>query len=332
MPVPPPPKPQKGPPPLKTRIQDMWDLGLKNSAWVIPVIGAVVVFLLYTWDILKEGFVGALVALTLALGPLALAIPNAVSQTKSPKAKYLIYALGVVWLIGLGFPVYHSLFPPKAVAERTLEKGKPAIVDVGRSRRLELVARGGFPGEAAGSGSYKISVASGSVNESVSGTFERTWQNVRVGRRGGTARQLSLHLVNLHELPMSVGPQVTLKIEELDDSLQKQVIVGLRPAGLPTWLFFALAGVVILAAMVGDLWFEARKEKAHTYLFIAAVFGAVFAGLYPSNVSQNLVRGAIGAGIQAILAAGIGGFFVIWLARTILLGKRRAPVKVKGKG
>jgi hypothetical protein len=306
---------------MKTRLQDAWELGLKNAAWMVPVIGAVLVFLLYSWDILKEGFVGALVGLTLAIGPLAMALPNALSQTKSPKTKYLIYALGVAWLVGLGFPIYHSLFPPKPVAERTLEKGKPAVADVGRSRRLELVARGGFPGEGAGSGGYKLVVESGGVSESLSGTFERTWQNVRIGRRGGTARQLTQHLVKVHELDHDLGPQVTLKLDELDDSLQKQVHVALRPAGLPMWIFFAMAGLVMVAAMLGDLWFEANKS--HTYLFIAAVFAAVFAYSYPTSITENLVRGAIGAGIVAILWAGIGGFFVIWMARTILLGKKR---------
>src|SRR5512137_1695167 len=85
----------KPPATMKSRMQDMWDLGLKNAAFVLPIVGAVVIFLLYSWDILKEGFVGALVALTMTLGPLAMAIPNATSQTKSTKTKYLVYALGV---------------------------------------------------------------------------------------------------------------------------------------------------------------------------------------------------------------------------------------------
>jgi hypothetical protein len=325
--MPAPPAKPKSPLPLKTRFADAWELGLKNAAWVVPLIAAVLIFLLYSWDVLKESFVGALVALALALGPLALAIPNAVQQAKTRTVKYVVYLLGAAWLFGLGFPVYHSLFPPKAVVERALEKGKPAAVDVGRRRHLELVARGGFPGEAAGSGNYRLAVETGGVSETVAGTFQRTWQNVRVGRRGGTARQLQLHLTNLHDLRSSVGPQVTLRLDEIDDTLQKQVHVALRPAGLPMWVFFFFCGLVIVAAMGFDLWFEANK--GHSYLFIAAVFAGVFGYSYPGSVTESLVRGAVGAGIVAILWAGIGGFFVIWLARTILLGKRRGPAKKK---
>ena len=39
----------KGPVPLKTRLQDAWDLGLKNAAWVVPIVGALLIYLLYTW-------------------------------------------------------------------------------------------------------------------------------------------------------------------------------------------------------------------------------------------------------------------------------------------
>jgi hypothetical protein len=315
----------KTPATMKSRLQDMWDLGLKNAAFVLPIAGAVAIFLLYSWDILKEGFVGALVALTMTLGPLAMAIPNATSQTTSKKTKYLIYALGVVWLGGLGFPVYHALFPPKAVVERALEKGKPVSVDVGRSRRLELVARGGFPGDAAGSGNYKLVVETGGVTEPVTGTFQRTWQNVRVGRRGGMARQLTMHLTNLHPLSQSFGPQVKVTLEDLDESLTKQVQVALRPAGLPGWLFFVFCGLVLAAALAGDLWFE--REKGHTYLFTAAVFAAVFAYSFPGAIGEKMVRGTIGAGIIAILWAGIGGFVIVWLLRMTLFGKKRAAAK-----
>jgi hypothetical protein len=315
----------KAPATMKSRLQDMWDLGLKNAAFVLPIAGAVLIFLLYSWDVLKEGFVGALVALTMTLGPLAVAIPNATSQTKSAKTKYLIWALGAVWLVGLGFPVYHALFPPKAVVERTLEKGKPASVEVGRARRLELVARGGFPGDAAGSGSYKLLVEAGSLSESVTGTFQRTWQNVRVGRRGGTARQLQVHLTNLHALDGVFGPQVKLTLEDLDESLSKQVHVALRPAGLPSWLFFVFCGLVLAAALATDLWFE--RQKGHTYLFIAAVFAAVFTYSFPTAIGEKMVRGTIGAGIIAILWAGIGGFVVVWLLRMTLFGKKRATGK-----
>jgi hypothetical protein len=321
------PTSKKPPATMKSRFQDMWDLGLKNAAFVLPIAGAVAIFLLYSWDVLKEGFVGALVALTMTLGPLAMAIPNATSQTKSKKTKYLIYALGAVWLVGLGFPVYHALFPPKAVVERTLEKGKPVTVDVGRARRLELVARGGFPGDAAGSGNYKLVVETGSVSEPVTGTFQRTWQNVRVGRRGGMARQLTMHLSNLHPLGQSFGPQVTIKLEDLDESLNKQVQVALRPAGLPSWLFFVFCGLVLLAALAADLWFE--REKGHTYLFTAAVFAAVFAYSFPGAIGEKMVRGTIGSGIIAILWAGIGGFVVVWLLRMTLFGKKRASAKKK---
>ncbi len=312
---------------MASRLQDLWDLGLKNAAFVLPIVGAVVIFLLYSWDILKEGFVGALVALTMTLGPLAMAIPNATQQTKSKKTKYLVYALGAVWLFGLGFPVYHALFPPKAIVERTLEKGKPVTVDVGRPRRLEIVARGGFPGDAAGTGNYKLIVESGSVNETVTGTFQRTWQNVRVGRRGGMARQLQMHLTNLHPFKHTVGPQVTLKLDELEESLNKQVLVALRPSGLPMWLFFVFCGLVLAGAMAVDLWFE--REKGHTYLFIAAVFAAVFAYSFPDAIGEKMVRGTIGAGIVAILWAGIGGFVIVWLLRMTFFGKKRATAKKK---
>jgi hypothetical protein len=325
----PPSTPTKKAPPatMTSRLQDMWDLGLKNAAFVLPIVGAVVIFLLYSWDILKEGFVGALVALTMTLGPLAMAIPNATSQTKTKKIKYVVYALGAAWLFGLGFPVYHALFPPKAVLERTLEKAKPVTVDVGRARRLELVARGGFPGDAAGTGNYKLVVESGSVSEPVTGTFNRTWQNVRVGRRGGMARQLTMHLTNLHPLGQTFGPQVTLKLEDLDESLNKQVTVALRPAGLPSWLFFVFCGLVLAGALAMDLWFE--REKAHTYLFTAAVFAAVFAYSFPGVVGDKMVRGSIGAGIIAILWAGIGGFVVVWLLRMTFFGKKRVAAKKK---
>jgi hypothetical protein len=318
---------KKAPATMQSRLQDMWDLGLKNAAFILPIVGAVVIFLLYSWDILKEGFVGALVALTMTLGPLAMAIPNATSQTKSKQTKYLVFALGAVWLFGLGFPVYHALFPPKTVVERTLEKGKPVTVDVARSRRMELVARGAFPGDAAGSGNYKLVVESGSVSDSVSGTFQRTWQNVRVGRRGGMARQLQVHLSNLHQLEHTLGPQVTLKLEDIDESLNKQVIVALRPAGLPMWLFWVFCGLVLAAALAADLWFE--REKGHTYLFIAAVFAAVFAYSFPGVIGDKMVRGTIGAAIIAILWAGIGGFVILWLLRMTFFGKKRATVKKK---
>ncbi len=318
---------KKAPATMASRLQDLWDLGLKNAAFILPIAGAVVIFLLYSWDILKEGFVGALVALTLTLGPLAMAIPNATSQTKSRKTKYLVYALGAVWLFGLGFPVYHALFPPKAVVERTLEKGKPVTVDVGRARRLEIVARGNFPGDAAGTGNYKLVIETGGVSESIPGQFNRTWQNVRVGRRGGMARQLQMHLTNLHPFKHTIGPQVTIKLEELDESLNKQVLIALRPAGLPTWLFFVFCGLVLAGALAVDLWFE--REKGHTYLFIAAVFSAVFAYSFPDAIGEKMVRGTIGSGIVAILWAGIGGFVIVWLLRMTFVGKKRATAKKK---
>jgi hypothetical protein len=315
----------KAPPTMKSRLQDLWDLGFKNAAVILPVAGAVIIFLLYSWDVLKEGFVGALVALTFTLGPLAMAFPNATAQAKSPKVKYALYALGLAWLVGLGFPVYHALFPPKAVVERTLEKGKSVTVDVGRSRRLELVARGNVRGEAAGSGNYKLVVESGGNSEAVVGTFQRTWQNVRVGRRGGMARQLQLHLTNLHPLAVAVGPQVTLKLEDLDEGLATQIHVGLRPAGMPLWLFFVFVGIVLAGALGFDLYFE--RSKGHTYLFIAAVFAAVFAYTFPDAITGKMVRGTIGAGIEAILWAGIGGFLLVWLLRMVLFGKKRATAK-----
>jgi len=150
---------------------------------------------------------------------------------------------------------------------------------------------------------------------------------VRVGRRGGTARQLSMHLSNLHPLTHAFGPQVTLKLEDLDENLNKQVQVALRPAGLPSWLFFVLCGLVLAAALAADLWFE--REKGHTYLFIAAVFAAVFAYSFPGAIGEKMVRGTVGAGIIAILWAGIGGFVVVWLFRMTLFGKKRATAKKK---
>ena len=118
-----------------------------------------------------------------------------------------------------------------------------------------------------------------------------------------------------------------LKLEDLDESLNKQVSVALRPAGMPNWLFYVFCGLVLLAAVIGDLWFE--KDKGHTYLFIAAVFAAVFAYSFPGAFGEKMVRGTIGAGIIAILWAGIGGFVVVWLLRMTLFGKKRPPGKVK---
>lgn len=310
---------------LSSRLKDMWDLGLKHAATIIPIVAVVLIFLLYSWDILKEGFVGTLVALAFTLGPLAMAIPNATSQAQAKGLKIAVYALGLVWLVGFGFPVYHVLFPPKAVAERTLEKGKPVTVDVGGSRRLEVVARGGFPAEMVGSAKYKLVVESGAVKEKVEGTFERTWQHVRVGRRGGMARQLVKHLTNVHQIPKPIGPQVTLHLEDVDTTLVKAVQVALRPAGLPPWLFIALCCVVLAWALFMDLFFEHLKK--HTYLFIAAVFGAVFAYNLPDSIGDQMVRGTIGAGIIAILWAGIGGFLLIWLLRLMFFSKKRQPVR-----
>ncbi len=57
----------------------------------------------------------------------------------------------------------------------------------------------------------------------------------------------------------------------------------------------------------------------------------MFAYSFPDVIGDKMVRGTIGAGIIAILWAGLGGFFVIWLLRTILFGKKRVKATAKAR-
>ena len=189
--------------------------------------------------------------------------------------------------------------------------------------RLELVARGGFSGQAAASESYRITVSSpDGQGESISGEFQRSWHSVRVGRRG-RAQEMTEHVVNLHRLSQTYGPHVVLTLEDVGGSARVPVHITLQPAGVPLWAVIVLCGLLLAGALALDLWLD--QTQAATHLFAGASFGAVFAYLFPDMATARPVVGSLGAAIAAVLGAIVGLLLTIAVRR--LLGIRQARAR-----
>jgi hypothetical protein len=147
---------------------------------------------------------------------------------------------------------------------------------------------------------------------------------VRVGRRGsGTA--VTEHNEEKHYLGTTRGP-VTVKLEQKDDEIDKEVTVELRPALVPPIVVMVLSGVVFLFALALD---RVLDPKGRTSLGVSAAVSLVYALYFGFDQARpnRLTSPAIGSFLIAVLAGGIGGWLIAWVVKKMTPEKKRRPAR-----
>jgi hypothetical protein len=302
--------------------EDAWAGWLKHVSLILL---AGLLFILYQTNALNERLLGILMALAVSLGALALAGVPARGHVKSSAQRSALYVLLGVWALVATYPIIYGVFPGRVLASGKLgDEGSQVTLDApdgGKTVHLMGHIKGGGDVIA----SYRIAGSWQGGGRTVDGELSRSIARVRVGRRG-SGTSVTEHNEQKHYLGRTHG-QVTLKLENKDESLDKELMVELRSAPVPPIVIFALAGLVFVVALGMD---RVLDPKGRTSLGVAAAVSLVFALYFGFDQAHpnRVVTPAIGSFFVAIVGGGIGGWVIAWVVKKMTPEKKaRRPAR-----
>jgi hypothetical protein len=317
-------KPQPGkklPSAFQIWFEDAWGSWLKHVALILF---AGLLFLIYKIDLFNERVLGLMLSLGVAFGALVMAAVPAREHIRTGGQRAAFYLLCAVWAVCAAYPIIYGIFPGRALASGMLgDEGSTVTLDVpdgGKAVHVVGKLRGG--GEAIAS--YKITGSWQGGSGGVEGQLSRAIAHVRVGRRG-SGSQVTEHNEDKQYLGRTHG-QVTLKLEQKDENLEKELAVELRPAPLPPLLVMLVSGLLFVFALALD---RVLDPKGRTSLGVSAAVSLLFAsyfGFFQAH-PRRVVQPAIGSFFVAIIAGGVGGWLIAAIVKKLTPEKKKRPAR-----
>jgi hypothetical protein len=311
-----PPSPKKKPLPITP-----WDhfteaVGPWRNTILVVLAGALLyigsrIDVVRPWEATVVALLLPIVAIALGLAPLRVA----------PR----VFAVAAVLAVAAGaiceLELYSAFFPPAPIASARLTPSHPdADLRIPDAQRTILLEARGHLGTDSGNagGDYVLSLRRGSIEDSVSGHFERT---VRTGRRMmrrmAPSTSVTTHETDVQELELAARGPVHVHLDSLEGNVRQRLDLSVHaPLGLDRWLVIALAGLFLVASIVEGLGARAGGDAR----FAAAVGAAAALAIYVVHrfdADDPLVT-VIAGTIVAVAAGGGGGFVLGALARKLL--------------
>jgi hypothetical protein len=317
------PKPG-GKPPTAFQIwfEDAWAGWLKHVSLILL---AALLFVLYQLDLLNERALGLIIGLGVPIGALVIAATPAREHIKTPGQRFALYAICALWAGCAVYPILYGLFPGEPYAKGELaDEGSQVTLQApggGKAVYVSGKLRGGGGDVNA---TFKIAGNWEGGSHTVEGSLSRVIVTGRVGRRGVTHGSAEFNERRLY-LGRTTGP-VTLRMEQKDEAIDKNVSVELLRAPVPPMIIMILSIVVFGAALGLD---RVLDPKGRTSLGVAAAISLTFSIYYGfEQVSRhNLVKPAIGSIFFAIIVGGIGGWIVAWVVKKMTPEKKKRPAR-----
>jgi hypothetical protein len=208
-------------------------------------------------------------------------------------------------------------------------------VQTGADGPYEVVVSGHFkqPSAADVEASYSLKVV-GQGEANVTGEIKRSTHRYRTGRRGGTSTSLEERTEAIHRVEGVRGSELTISTEGIDEQLDGNLEVSIRPAGPRPEIFWGLGALAILFGLILDarLSNEIREEdrkvrgpkREQSYLTVVTAMLLVFSINFPMEATPHaLVRAAVGAFVLALLVGGAGGWLIASFIRLATRPKRQ---------
>lgn len=227
--------------------------------------------------------------------------------SEEPVARRFSVIFAVFWLLVLMANVYWRIFPGSPLSTGVLRSGSAALSIPPRSG-FRLIVDGRFkPSTAQGTraGQYRLELATGDGEKRfIEGKFQDSWARQRLGRRGSTLVEIQ-HTSVMHRIRLRTATSATLKIAEVDPSLEPDLAISVVPDSHP-WVFPVVGafGILVTLAM------EKRLKGDGGAVMMASVTCLVvdaflrWAAPHPGIrdlVGAILVGGILGAPLAAIL-------------------------------
>jgi hypothetical protein len=234
-------------------------------SWVIPtvaIVGAIVVYVLYSVEIVEESFavttVGALaLVVTLFYGLRSFTDESPVGQLGAALA-----AFSVLWGVTTFYPFYRAVNPGTPLFSTDLKHNGPAVTLPlhGKPNRYNMIVQGHFlpaEGQANRTATYRIAVGHGESTEHVlEGTFSQEWgsQRIGAGRRSSLVPVMRQTTQVLAPLDDPDGSDLSAKLTDLSPGVRDSVSVRIYTESIPKPVLIALGALAIAAAVLIDAW------------------------------------------------------------------------------
>lgn len=292
--------------------------------WLIPAACAVVIVVAAAigttgvvdaeWPLAVAIFAGLVILAFVALRPL-------LDDDATGQLRTVGLGLGVAWLAALYFPFHARLFPGTplvAPTSLTATEGVPLRIPAEGRRSVDLLLEGQLAHAATGAAipvTYSLTIE-GAEPETLTGRFDETLRNQRLGRRGSTVVH-QLHVAAMHRIQNAGGHELVVKSVSLEPATAPAVVVSAFADPLPPNWLLAIAAVAVLAVAVV---FDARgtggsTDGALTVATLATLGTAVI--LWTTDVVHPTFSTLIGS---VIFGGAIGfgvGAFAWWAAKRL---------------
>src|SRR5262249_31877341 len=260
---------KKPPTAFQIWFEDAWAGWLKH---VSLILFAALLSALYQLDLFTERMLGLIMALGVSLGAMVMAASPARAHAQTRTLTAVLYLLCAVWALDAIYPIVYGIFPGKAYASGKLtDEGSEVTLSApsgGKAVYTTAKLRGGGDVNAP----FVISGRWDGGAGQVKGELTRNIVRVRVGRRGSGSATTEFN-EQTHYLGRTRGA-VTLKLEQKDENIDKEVTIELRPAPLPPLIIYVTAGLVFVFALALDRMLD---RKGRTSLGISAAVSLLFA-------------------------------------------------------
>jgi len=232
-------------------------------------------------------------------------------------------------LFGAGYPLWYTYFPDQVVHHSFVQEGEHVAIPAQNNERTGWVmeVHGSLlRGSNAYSAEYEFKIEPDSGIAPLTGSIERTWNRVRVGRKsmGRELTDVDRHR-HTFEVSATISPQLVL--HRLSGTLAGPLQVTLRAIPVTFNYLLVLIIPLILLLSVYDIYVEAYRE-VFNFTWLASsllIFSYLFSHYYMEDAWFKPF-------LQVLVIAVLTAFGLGWLIPRLLRPLLRGFLKKRGDG
>ncbi|MCC6811644.1 MAG: hypothetical protein IT381_29710 [Deltaproteobacteria bacterium] len=290
---------------------------MRLPLWLLPVLAAVVIAILYIMGVIPDRTVGAVIAFACVLLPAPYAGVRLGQVVTDAKAKGALAGICVLAAIVAAVSIYGALFPGEAHFSGQLSEAQNKV-EIGQvpGGPYLLVVEGALPEqEGEVTVEYKLKLTSGESAIEKKGEIWRRFDQVRVGKRG-TAMAEHHRTNDKHTIFLGQG-QGTVELTSVSPPLPNGLHFRLHRILLPMNAFVIISAILfVLGAFV-----EGRfgNDRLRGLVATSLAFTIAVGYMFPDQMTDEAyVKPAIGVAVTSIFFSIFVGGAVAAMLRRVL--------------